>query len=288
VIALASLTDRKAEPDDGATFACVAASLACSIEDILSQYGVPRPRVSLTDDVTLCRDQWFDRVEPDHAICSYTLHPTAAWAAMAIPAALIAQLVDIFYGGPGKAGNKPRLFTPAELSFLNRFAGDVADAITRAWTDTYPLEVKPDQSTYPHKRSQRAEPAASLRLQNFMLQSEVFGPAQITFAYPQAALDAVHAGKSTTTSGTGPGAAAQWRQQLHQAVLNVHLPVRTIFARTEMTFSDLIGLKTGDVIPICLPKLVPITIDGLAYAQGVVGECNGRTSVRIEKLSQGI
>ena len=46
-------------------------------------------------------------------------------------------------------------------------------------------------------------------------------------------------------------------------------------------------LQPGDIIPVCLPNLVPVTVAGRVFARGSVGESNGRTAIKIERIEEG-
>ena len=58
-------------------------------------------------------------------------------------------------------------------------------------------------------------------------------------------------------------------------------------ASEELPLGRLLNLKAGDVIPICLPSHIPVTVAGRLFAQGTVGEANGRAAICIEKIEQG-
>ena len=78
---------------------------------------------------------------------------------------------------------------------------------------------------------------------------------------------------------------------LIDAVMQVHLPVRSIFARPQVPLAKLLSLRAGDVIPVCLPDFLPVTVAGRQFAHGTVGEAGGRAAIKInsiESLQKGL
>ena len=63
-----------------------------------------------------------------------------------------------------------------------------------------------------------------------------------------------------------------------------------MLARPELSLSELMQLREGDVIPVSLNKLVPLIVAGRRVALGSVGERDGKAALKIEKMetrSQG-
>ena len=69
-----------------------------------------------------------------------------------------------------------------------------------------------------------------------------------------------------------------------QSVSQVCLPVRSILARPELPLSRIMTLQPGDVIPLTMPRNVPLTVAGRLFAHGTIGESNGRAAIRIESI----
>jgi flagellar motor switch protein FliM len=81
----------------------------------------------------------------------------------------------------------------------------------------------------------------------------------------------------------GP-ADADWRERLARAVENVRLPVRSVLARPELSVSQLMQLKVGDIIPITLAAKAPLIVANRKLAHGSIGEREGRAALLIEQV----
>ena len=72
-------------------------------------------------------------------------------------------------------------------------------------------------------------------------------------------------------AGADPG---EWLQRLSTS-------------KDTVTLQRLLTLAVGDIIQVPMPRQIPVTIGGRLFAQGSVGEANGRTAIKIESIQQG-
>jgi len=64
--------------------------------------------------------------------------------------------------------------------------------------------------------------------------------------------------------------------------------VRSVLARPELTMGQLMALKPGDVIPINLAAKVPLLVGSKRFAEGTIGEQEGRAALLVESVGAGI
>ena len=198
---------------------------------------------------------------------------------IAVPLPMLLGLVDLFYGGSGAQADARDALTAAELRFADRMAGQFAAMLAAAWTGM----------------SSGAQPmlgavALSSEAKYFCKANEAalvqnFPSTGIACVYPLAALRAETGASEETSVAAVPD--AEWSARVNAAALSIRLPVRTIFARPEISVAKLIKLQPGDIIPLLLPQHVPITVSGRHFAQGNVGEASGRVAIKIENMQQG-
>ena len=193
---------------------------------------------------------------------------------IAVPLPMLLGLVDLFYGGSGAQSDARDALTAAELRFADRLAGQFAATLTGAWMGSRPVLGAVSLSSM-------AKPFCSA---NEAVLVQNFPSSNIACVYPLAALRA-EAGAGDETMQAKPD--AEWSARVNAAALSIRLPVRTIFARPEISVAKLMALKPGDIIPLLLPQHVPITVSGRHFAQGNVGESSGRVAIKIENMQQG-
>jgi flagellar motor switch protein FliM len=92
---------------------------------------------------------------------------------------------------------------------------------------------------------------------------------------------------TSISSSARTAADAAWTGALNSALRDVRLPVRSVLARPEISLTKLLDLQVGDIIPLTIPRHVPITIAGRNFATGSIGEANGNAAIMIEHIEEG-
>ena len=220
------------------------------------------------------------------ALYRFQLTPIKGAMLMLMPPALIIQMVDLFYGGTGEVSGERSEFTAAEMRFITRLGEQCLPLFTAAWSDVATLNpvvagIETDVSS-----ARLGKDNDLVVVQPFAIQ--IAGVAlTLSCVYPVAALRPIVALSGVPQPENAIAVDPVWRDRLTEAVLEVRLPMRSIFVRPELPLGRLLSLKAGDVIPICLPSHIPVTVAGRLFAQGTVGEANGRAAICIEKIEQG-
>jgi flagellar motor switch protein FliM len=72
-----------------------------------------------------------------------------------------------------------------------------------------------------------------------------------------------------------------WNTTLREQLQLSEVTVSTILARKTINLRQLTHLKVGDVLPIELPKSVPICVEDIPLFTGEFGISNGQNAVKI-------
>jgi flagellar motor switch protein FliM len=206
---------------------------------------------------------------------------------VALPLPTLLGMVDLFYGGMGAEGEAREELTSAELRFADRLGERMAALLASAWSGVQAMQ--PARGAF--ATSTNAKPLCGANelifVQRFAISDMPIRASEISCAYPLAALRPLLNAAGEEGAATTAQIDGAWSARINAAALNIRLPVRTIFARPEISVSQLLALKPGDIIPLLLPQNVPVTVAGRQFAQGTVGEANGRAAIRIEKMKEG-
>jgi flagellar motor switch protein FliM len=230
---------------------------------------------------------WREEQDAFGALCRYQLTPIKGDVLMAIPPALIVQMVDLFYGGTGNISFMRSEFTAAESRYATRFAERCLPLLTAAWADFATVNPVLAGVETDIAHAKLGKDGDLVLVQPFTVKISSGDALTIIWVYPVAALRPIVALSDAPEPENITPADPIWRDRLSDAVLEVRLPMRSIFARPELPLGQLLSLKAGDVIPVCLPNHIPITVAGRLFAQGTVGESGGRAAIKIEKIEQG-
>ena len=131
------------------------------------------------------------------------------------------------------------------------------------------------------------KPEETVAVSQFTVQPWPGQAATIEFLYPLAGLRSVEQALAAKMPDEVGAKSSEWKARLDAALGEVRVEARTVLARPELPLSELMRLQAGDVIPVSLPHLVPLIVEGRRIAIGAVGEHDGRAALRIERIEQG-
>jgi flagellar motor switch protein FliM len=217
----------------------------------------------------------------------FQLDPIRGGAMLIVPRSLISKSVDIFYGGNGETERGDHALTAAEFRFAERMGRVCLPLFESAWSGLAEISA-----TFVAANADAADTAFVSDPDPILLQPLTVGSAQfpaepIICVYPVSGLRSLPSLMQTERTMPAQLPDPVWRDKLTDAVMKVQLPVRSIFARPEISLARLMTLRAGDIIPVCLPDNLPMTVAGRLFAHGTVGEAGGRAAIRIEKIAEG-
>ena len=285
VDAKASLLLRKAEGSYAfPALDSVATRFARSLRDLIRALGVPAIQVERAGAEQVSFADWTAAAAPA-IFWRYHAPPLKGPVLIAAARPLILQLVDIFYGGKGKLAAEREELSDAEERFAARLGRDMGLQLAAAWSDKLGLEPELDCVTGDPAKLSAVRADDELLVQRFVLRGAPFEGRTIDCAYPLAALRGVAGAEPAAEL---PGAANPvWAGALNKALRDVRLPVRSVLARPEISLVKLLALEVGDIIPLGMPRHVPVTVAGRSFAVGSIGEANGNAAIMIEHIDKG-
>ena len=229
---------------------------------------------------------WRAGMEEPSAAVRFNLKPIKGTMLLTVPAGFVMQLVDLFFGGSGEINDKARDFSAAELRFLARMGEHCVPALADAWQSIQPIDPALAGVDSSLAVAAFGKDRDLIAVQAFKAATGPLKGHSLSCVYSVAALRPVSA-LCDDEKEDQVAADPIWRNRMTDAVMQVRLPLRSVFARPEMPLSQLLTLEVGAVIPICLPTSIPITVAGRHFATASVGESNGRAAIRIEKIQSG-
>ncbi|MBL9069671.1 MAG: flagellar motor switch protein FliM [Sphingopyxis sp.] len=283
--AKASLLLRKSE--DSYAFPVldsVGNQFARSLRDLVRALGAPTIQIERAPAVQMRFADWCGEVAPG-LFWRYHAPPLKGPVLLAASRPLVLQLVDIFYGGKGQNVGEREDLTDAEERFAARLGRDMGMQLAAAWKSGIEPELDAVTSDPAKLAAVRADD--ELLVQRFTLRGGVFEGRTILCAYPQAALRGIAGADPVPEMRDAPAVDPVWTTTLNKALKTVRMPVRSVLARPEISLVKLLSLEVGDIIPLTIPRNVPVTVAGRNFAYGSIGEANGNAAIMIERIEEG-
>lgn len=272
------LATPRAAPAAPAMLDRIGTRLANGLQDVFARLG-SQLAVTATAPETATFGDWKAALPDFTAVARYRVSGWRGGMLVSFPPPAVTSLVDACYGGSGDIDRARKAFSPAEARFVDRLANEAGTAIESAWRDIVPLEPH-----YLGTTTAASEVVCGRAGDQIIVQRFGIGTAQvIEILYPAASLrtlPALGGNQRADDESTDP----VWRARLSDTVMHAHLPVRTVIARPTIPLERLMALAPGDMIPVCLPAQVPLTVAGRLLAHGTIGEANGRAAIRISKI----
>ena len=263
--------------------------IARRLRDVIEPIAQTRARVDAIPLETRRFDEW-QRNQPDYASLSlFRVTPVKGVMMVAIEPTFITNMVDAFYGGTGNGLTaKTGEFTPSEQRLQRRLVNAIVEVLTKSWAETYPLEFSfaTHETNATFANMVRADEAVVL--QSFTIKPGMSRSTRIEILYPLSILQPIEDDIALRAQAGAGGDDIDWKNKLVGALDNVSLPVRSVLARPEMTVAQLLALKPGDVIPVTLSQTVPLLVGNRRFAEGTIGEQDGRAALMIENLNKGL
>jgi flagellar motor switch protein FliM len=262
--------------------------LAQRIRTVVEPFARARTQVTPEALETLRFEEWRSSLPGFTSLSLYRLRPLKSGMLLAIEPEFVTGLVDAFYGGGGSPAKlKMREFTPTEERLLGRLADGIVEMLVEVWSEVAVLTpaLASRETNAAYASLVRVDEAVVL--QRFTITPTGGQPTTVSILYPLGALRPYETLLAAKVHDEGSTAGdAEWRFRLAEALENVRLPVRSVLARPELSLSQLVALKPGDVIPITLSPKVPLIVANRRIATGTIGEQDGRAALMIDHVER--
>jgi flagellar motor switch protein FliM len=204
------------------------------------------------------------------------LDPLRGAVALVMDPAELMRLVDRHYGGEGAVAGPCDRISPAADRFFTRIATGLCSLLPDAWKRFAVVTAEiVDECD---------ETGGTLAVHAFAVTVAGGHSFRIECHYPDTMLEAIQRMHSLDRDSGDGEADREWQERLMNCALQVPFAVRAVFAEPELPLARLMSLRPGDIIPLCLPAQIDISVAGLPFARGSAGESNGRSAICIEHL----
>ena len=265
-----------------------AGKIASALNDAVSDHDLALTGFCVDAVAGGRRDQFDGLFTGDLLWTAITIEPVHVPALLALDPALPALLVESRYGGRiSKAEAGPvRRTGAAEARECARLAAAFAAALQQSCDDRVPLSAVPI-GPLPGEDAAAliAAGEAVARLDFTLALPPHANPLRLTLILPYAAMRPTSVLQLAMTP-RDPGAQQRWHDALARRAGDIAMPARSVIARPLLSMQQLMALRPGDVIPIGMPRRVPLLVADRRIATGTIGERDGRVAFMIDQLEQ--
>lgn len=274
----ASLLRREDSVDDFAALAPHADRLARAFQDMLAKRASGLIETKSGDIQATRYPEWRIAQNPFGMLLRYYMAGSGSELIVHIPGYLVSQIIDIHYGGTGQLPVRAA-FTPAEIKFVERLGEQLAPHIVLGARGSAELvETQTDILNFGWPKSLDAICLLSIFVESPAIKSATISCIMSVETARTVASQMADGDTQTLTDDP------VWQRKMQSAAMRVRVPARAILTRCELPAARLLTLAPGDILPVILPGKVPLTIAGHHFAEGTIGEANGRAALQIETV----
>lgn len=214
--------------------------------------------------------------------------PLRGFGIIAIDPRLVFRLVDFFFGGTGTLYSKVegRDFTATEQRLIRLVVERICGLMTECWKPVVEVDVEYSHPEVHRRSANILNQKEVVVVSSFSLELETGEPGYIHITLPYTMLEPIQALLDAPVPASRDQADNRWSASLRRDVRNVSVPIRAELVSFRSSLSKLLTWRAGDVLPIDLPELIDLEVEGLPLASGRFGISNERNALRIEKVHE--
>ncbi|MEN8128935.1 MAG: flagellar motor switch protein FliM [Pseudomonadota bacterium] len=212
------------------------------------------------------------------------VNPLRGTALFNVDSRLVFSIVDNFFGGDGRfhAKIEGREFTATEMRVVQMMLDYAFTDLKKAWTPVTDLEFHYVSSEVNPQFANIVSPTEVVVVSSFHIELEGGGgDLHVTMPYSmlEPIRDLLGAGIQSDRSEVDQ----RWTKALKDEMKRAEVSVDSSLAQTQISLNDVLSLKKGDVIPIDIPELTILRVEGLAIFLAKFGISNGVNALKIVK-----
>jgi flagellar motor switch protein FliM len=195
---------------------------------------------------------------------------------------LVFTVVDNFFGGDGRYPTRieGREFTPTEMRVIQLMLKQTFADLHEAWAPVMEVEFEYLNSEVNPHFANIVTPREYVVVSRFHVELEG-GGGEIHVTLPYSMLEPIRELLDAGIQSDRVDRDESWNVMLREQLNTAEVTISSVLAQKQMTLRELTRLKIGDVLPIDLPKQVPLCVENIPVFTGEFGISRGQNAVKI-------
>ena len=195
---------------------------------------------------------------------------------------LVFTMVDNFFGGDGRypAKIEGREFTATEMRVIQLLLKQTFADLIDAWAPVMPVDFEYITSEVNPHFANIVSPREYVVVSRFHVELDG-GGGDLHVTLPYSMLEPIRELLDAGIQSDRVHDDDSFRVTLHEQLRGAEVTVSSVLAHKQISLRQLTGLKVGDILPIDLPKAVPVCVEQVPVFTGEFGISNGLNAVKI-------
>jgi flagellar motor switch protein FliM len=209
--------------------------------------------------------------------------PLKGTALITMEARLVFILVDNFFGGDGRyhAKIEGREFTPTERRIIQMLLKLIFEDYKEAWSPVMDVSFEYLDSEVNPAMANIVSPTEVVVISSFHIELDG-GGGDFHVALPYSMLEPIRELLDAGVQSDKEDTDMRWSKALRDEIMDVPVALTTKFIEVDIPLSQVMELKTGDVIPIEVPEFVTVLIEKLPSFRAKLGKSRDNVALKIE------
>lgn len=212
------------------------------------------------------------------------MQPLSGPALLIFDQELIFMVVDGFFGGTGRVykSSSTRAFTTTENRFIQRLIEVSFRCLENAWEPFTKLKCTSMSAESKPQFITALNPTETLAASSVHISSENIA-GTLHLALPYSILEPIRRTLLDSLHKEHPKPSQKLTERLVEGVKDSQVDAHCYLASVELTMSELLELKVGDVIPVDIPTMATLQVENVPIYRGTYGVAQGWRALRIEE-----
>ena len=195
---------------------------------------------------------------------------------------LVFTMVDNFFGGDGRypAKIEGREFTATEMRVIQLLLKQTFTDLVDAWAPVMPVDFEYITSEVNPHFANIVSPREYVVVSRFHVELDG-GGGDLHVTLPYSMLEPIRELLDAGIQSDRVHDDDSFRVTLHEQLRGAEVTVSSVLAEKRINLRQLTRLKIGDILPIDLPKSVPVCVEQVPVFTGEFGISNGNNAVKI-------
>ena len=203
---------------------------------------------------------------------------------------LVFLIVERFFGGSSgnktEAAGKSKDFTATELRVVQRVLSSLFTDMKEAWAPVMALDFEHIGSEINPHFANIVAAAESVVVSCFHLELEN-GEGDLHVTLPYAMIEPIRDRLLAGVQSDRGDRNRRWLLDLKEGIRSACVEITSSLAHTQITLSELLALKPGDVLPVEISEMLVAEVDGVPVFNGRFGTSRGHLALEVAALLTG-
>jgi len=198
---------------------------------------------------------------------------------------LVFLVVDNMFGGDGRFHTRVegREFTQTEQRIIQKLLAAAFETYEKAWENVSPLKFEFVRAEMNPQFANIATPNEVVIVTTLDIELGGNG-GSFHICLPYSMLEPLKDLLFNTVHGEHQAMDHRWLQMLSKQIQSANVELVATLGQANMTFEEVLKMRTGDIIPLEVNENVVVTVDSVPVMECQYGTFNNQYALRVEKM----